>query len=194
MRIFCLTRYPTRSGRKVDARCCQLSNIADPFSDFFPFKKAPKPYFVSENLRYCRARACCLSVTALSLSLSVCVWVCVSVCVCVCAYVCACVCARACASARFSVRQRRAALSVKHRYYVASLIFHASIAGITAQLLSLSYVYLISNRLSWFLCRLTFWKGDLVMYGSRFSHYFIFIPVSDNRNSQMKIYQWKQFY
>ncbi len=36
-------------------------------------------------------------------------------------------------------------LSVKHRYYVASLIFHASIADITAQLLSLAYVYLISS-------------------------------------------------
>ncbi len=35
--------------------------------------------------------------------------------------------------------------SVKHRYYVASLILHASRAEITAQLLSLSYVYLISS-------------------------------------------------
>ncbi len=34
--------------------------------------------------------------------------------------------------------------SVKHRY-VASLILHSSIAEITAQLLSLSYVYLISS-------------------------------------------------
>ncbi len=33
-----------------------VSNIAEPFSDFFPFKKAPKPYLVSENRRYCRAR------------------------------------------------------------------------------------------------------------------------------------------
>ncbi len=40
---------------------------------------------------------------------------------------------------------RGAALSVKHRYYVASLILHASIAKITAPLLSLSYVYLISS-------------------------------------------------
>ncbi len=47
------------------------------------------------------------------------------------------------ASALFSARQRGPALSVKHRYYVASLILHASIADITAQLLSLSYVYLI---------------------------------------------------
>ncbi len=35
--------------------------------------------------------------------------------------------------------------SVKHRYYVASLILHAGIAEITAQLLSLFYVYLISS-------------------------------------------------
>ncbi len=35
--------------------------------------------------------------------------------------------------------------SLLHRYYVASLILHASIAEITAQLLSLSYVYLISS-------------------------------------------------
>ncbi len=85
--------------------------------------------------------------------------------------------------------------SVKHRYYVASLILHASIAEITAQLLSLSYVYLISSDdgaiIRIFLCRLTSWKGELVMYsslnGSRFSHYFVFIPLSDNRNS--KIYQ-----
>ncbi len=43
----------------------------------------------------------------------------------------------ACTHSRFN--------SVKHRYYVASLILHASIAEITAQLLSLSYVYLISS-------------------------------------------------
>ncbi len=101
-----------------------------------------------------------------------------------------------------SVRQREEQRfnSVKHRYYVASLILHASIAEITAQLSSLSYVYLISSDdggiIRIFLCRLTSWKGELVMYsslnGSRFSHYFIFIPLSDNRNS--KIYQWKQFY
>ncbi len=38
-----------------------------------------------------------------------------------------------------------ATLSVKHRYYVASLILHAIIAEITAQLLPLCYVYLISS-------------------------------------------------
>ncbi len=48
-----------------------------------------------------------------------------------------------CASALFSECRRGAALSVKHRYYVASLVLHASIAKITAQLLLLSYVCLI---------------------------------------------------
>ncbi len=47
--IFRLTHGPTRSWRNGDALCCQLSNIADPFSNFFPFKKVSKPYLVSEN-------------------------------------------------------------------------------------------------------------------------------------------------
>ncbi len=73
------------------------------------------------------------------------------------------------ASDLFSARQREKQRfnSVKHRYYVASLILHASIAEITAQLLSLSYVYLISSDdgaiIMIFLCRLTSWKGELVM-------------------------------
>ncbi len=41
--------------------------------------------------------------------------------------------------------ERSSALIQLNRYYVASLILHASIAEITAQLLSLSYVYLISS-------------------------------------------------
>ncbi len=54
--IYCLTRCPTRSWRNGDAQCCQLSNIAVPFSDFFSlYKKRPKPYLVSENRRYCCA-------------------------------------------------------------------------------------------------------------------------------------------
>ncbi len=52
-RIFCLTSGPTRSWRNGVALCYQLSNISDPFRNFFPFKKVPKPYFVSENRRYC---------------------------------------------------------------------------------------------------------------------------------------------
>ncbi len=94
------------------------NDISDPpFATFFPFKKARKPYLVSETRWYCResARSCCPSTrTPLSLSL-------------------------------FSTWRRGAALSVKHRYYVASLILHASVAKITARLLSLSYVYLISS-------------------------------------------------
>ncbi len=70
---------------------------------------------------------------SLSLSLSLCLSVSLSLCVCVCAHL-------------LCPVRRGAALSVKHRYYVASLILHdASIAEITAQLLSLSYVYLISS-------------------------------------------------
>ncbi len=45
--IFCLTHGPTPSWRNGVAQCCQLSNSADPFCEFFPFKKAPKPYLVS---------------------------------------------------------------------------------------------------------------------------------------------------
>ncbi len=71
--IFCLTHGLTRSWRNGDAQCCQLSNIADTFSNFFPPQKAHKPYLVSENRRYCRARSCFPSTrTHLSLSPSVC--------------------------------------------------------------------------------------------------------------------------
>ncbi len=198
-----------------------------PLATFFPFKKAPKPYLVSETLRYCHvsARSCSPSArTHLSLSHSLRLLSCspsarthlslsrsLSLCVCSVALP-----ARAhtslslapslSASAQFlsqrahtplslslslslrllscspsarthlslsrslslrllsfspsarthlslcicSVSLQRAAEeqrfnSVKHRYYVASLILHASIAEITAQLLSLSYVYLISS-------------------------------------------------
>ncbi len=121
MRIFCLTRGPTRSWSNGDAQCCQLSNIADPFSDFFPFKKAPKPSFWKSPVLL-REREVLLSQrahTPLSLAAS--------------------------AQFLFSERQRSSALIQLNRYYVASLILHASIAEITAQLLSLSYVYLISS-------------------------------------------------
>ncbi len=49
------------------------------------------------------------------------------------------------ASGREEQRFNSVKHSLLHRYYVASLILHASIAEITAQLLSLSYVYLISS-------------------------------------------------
>ncbi len=35
---FCLTHGTTRSWRNADAQCCQLSNIADTFSNFFSLK------------------------------------------------------------------------------------------------------------------------------------------------------------
>ncbi len=67
MRIFCLTRGPTRSWRNGDAQCCQLSKT--PLATFFPSKKHPN--LVSENHRYCRARSCSPSArTHLSLSAS----------------------------------------------------------------------------------------------------------------------------
>ncbi len=114
------TRGPTHSLRNGDAQCCQLSNSADPFSDLFPFKKAPKPLLVSENRRYCRTSlafpACALNFISLSLSLylylspSVCsvsvhhAHTHISLALCIC-------------SVLFSARQRRAELnSVKHRY------------------------------------------------------------------------------
>ncbi len=46
----------------------------------------------------------------------------------------------------FSERRRETELSIKHRYYVAFKTLNASIAEITAQLLSLSCVYLIFIR------------------------------------------------
>ncbi len=47
-----------------------LATLQIPLVTFCPFKKAPKPYFVSENRRYCSVRSCFPS-TRLSLSLSV---------------------------------------------------------------------------------------------------------------------------
>ncbi len=77
---------------------------------------------------------------------------------------------------------------------LASLILHASIAKIPAQLLSL--FYLIRQRLDYkdFCADLHLVKESWLcsLNGSRFNHFFIFIPLSDNRNS--KIYLWKQFY
>ncbi len=50
-----------------------------------------------------------------------------------------------CASDRCSAWQLRCSALSQTRYYVASLILHASIAEITAQLLPLCYVYMISS-------------------------------------------------
>ncbi len=102
-----------------------LATLQTPLKIFFPFKKAPKPYVVSPALP--REHEVLLSQrthTSLSLSLSLSV--------------------RLLCSACDGRRRRGAVLLVKHRYYVASLILHASITEITAQLLSLFHVYLIS--------------------------------------------------
>ncbi len=123
-----------------------LATLQTPLATFFPSKK--RPNLVSENHRYCRAsaRSCSPSAranTSLSLSLSLLLL----------------------SFSSASGREEQRFNSVKHRYYVASLILHASIAEITAQLLSLSYVYLIFDFLRRrcdyqdFLCRLTSWKG-----------------------------------
>ncbi len=99
-------------------------NIVDPFSNFFPFKRMAKPYLVSENRRYCRAsvRSCFPSTsharTSLSLSLSL-------------HLLCS-------AHGELGFRLNTDII------LLASLTLHASIAEITAQLLSLSYVYMIS--------------------------------------------------
>ncbi len=74
--------------------------------------------------------------------------------------------------------------SVKHRYYVASLILHASIAEITAQLLSLSYVYLISSD-----------DGAIIMIFVQIIHSVLFVcpvlsndfPISFTRNELLDI-------
>ncbi len=96
-----------------------LATLQTPLATFFPSKC---PNLVSENHRYCRARSCSPSArTNLSLSLHLLIF-----------------------SSAIG-REEQRFNSVKHRYYVASLILHASIAEITAQLLSLSYVYLISS-------------------------------------------------
>ncbi len=124
--------WANRSWRNGDAQCCQLSNIADPFSNFFPFKKVSKPYLVSENRPVLLSeREVLLSQhaqTHVSLSHSL----------------------SASAQFLFSARQpaeKSSALIQLNTDIIllASLILHdANIAKITAQLLSLSYVYLIS--------------------------------------------------
>ncbi len=159
---------------------------------FFPFKKAPKPSFWESLVlpRKCKVLLSQRARTHLSLSVSL------------------------SASALFSAstplslslslcgcstigREEQRFNSVKHRYYVASLILHASIAEITAQLLSLSYVYLISSDdgaiIRIFFVQINILEGSWLcsLNGSRFSHYFIFIPLSDNRNSKIYQFYWE---
>ncbi len=147
MHIFCLTRGRTRSWRNGNAKCCQLNNIADTFSDFFSLKKAPKLYLVSENRRYSRARSCFPSThthTSLSLSLHLSAQFLFSTRTHISLSLSLSLSLSASAQFLFSTRQRRAELnSVKHRYYVACFYNFASIAKITVLLLSLSYGYFI---------------------------------------------------
>ncbi len=96
---------------EMEMQCCQLSNIADPFSDFFPFKKAPKPSFWESPVLLCAsARSCSPARAHTSLSL--------------------------CLLSFYSAigREEQRFNSVKHRFYVASLILHASIAEILCRL------------------------------------------------------------
>ncbi len=139
-----------------------LATLQTPLATFFPSKK--RTNLVSETLWYSRAnaRSCSPSTrTRLSLSLSVCVCsvqrthtpLSLSLCVCsvslpVRAHTLSLSLSLSVRLLSFSStisREEQRFNSVKHRYYVASLILHASIAEITAQLLSLSYVYLISS-------------------------------------------------
>ncbi len=155
-----------------------LTTLQTPLATFLSFKKAAKHYLVSETRRYCRAsaRSCIPRRTPLSLSLSL----------------------SLSTSALFSERRRGAALSVKHRYYVASLILHASIAKITAQLLSLSYVYLISSDDSSIIrifVQINILEGRAfyVVLMSRVS-ITIFYSFRCLTTETVKIYKWKQFY
>ncbi len=153
-----------------------VANLAT-FSDFFPFKKAPKPYLVSDNRWYCRERERGLAFPARAhlsraLSHSVCL---LSFC---------------------SVHGREEQFNFSFFIQLntdiillASLILHASIAKITAQLLSLSYVYLISRSDDGSIIRIFVQINILEVRAAcslnrpHFIHYFILIPLSDNRNS-----------
>ncbi len=131
--ILCLTCGPTHSWRNGDAQCCQLSNIAD-----------PKPYLVSENRRSCCPSPCALSLSlspthththtlSLSLSFSLSLFLPLSLSLSL----------RLLCLARGREEQgfRLNTDIMLHD----SLILHASISKITAQLLYLSYVYFISS-------------------------------------------------
>ncbi len=145
-----------------------LATLQTPLETFFPSKKAPKPYLISENCRYCRLLSQ-RAHTSLSLSLALSLG----------------------ASALFSARRRGAALSVKHRYYVASLILHASIAEITAQLSSLSYVYLIlsdDGSIIRIFVQINILEGR-AGYVVLISHYFIFAFQSLFHNHSI---DWQQ--
>ncbi len=150
MHIFCLTRGPTRSWRNGDAQCCQLSSIADPFSNFFLQKTLQKSirtlfrFWESSEVLLSKRAYISLSLS-LSLSLSAQFLFSVRSHISLSLFLALCVC---------SVSVQRTAAGKEEQSLIqlntdiillASLIFYdASIAEITAQLLSLSYVYLIS--------------------------------------------------
>ncbi len=48
-RVFSVWPVAQPGVGEMEMQFCQLSNIADPFSEFFPFKKASKTYLVSEG-------------------------------------------------------------------------------------------------------------------------------------------------
>ncbi len=115
-------------GEIGDAQCCQHSNIADPFSDFFSLQKK-QPNFAAQGIAVPARTHLSLSASAqflfsactplsLSLSLSLC-----SV------------------SVQRAADKSSALIQLNTDIMLlACLILHASIAEITAQLLSLSYV------------------------------------------------------
>ncbi len=148
-----------------------LATLQTPLATFFPSKK--RPNLVSENHRYCRARSCSPSArTHLSLSLFL------SLCICS-------VSLQRSAERSSTLIQLNTDLccfsnfTCKYsRNHSTAIIFILCVFGAVIMIFCADEHL---RRESW-LCSLN---------GSRFSHYFIFIPLSDNRNS--KIYQWKQF-
>ncbi len=57
-RIFCLTHGLTCSWRNGDAQCCQLSNITDPFSNFFSLQKSAQTLFSFASAKSFFSSAC----------------------------------------------------------------------------------------------------------------------------------------
>ncbi len=100
-----------------------LATVQTPLVTFFPLKKAPKPSFWESQVLP-RKRKVLLSQRGAHTSLSL-----------------------RLLSFLFSDRQRESSAFIQLNTDImdASLILHASIAEITAQLLSLSYVYLLSS-------------------------------------------------
>ncbi len=169
-----------------------LATLQSPLATFLPSKK--RPNLVSENHRYCRASARSCSPRAhtplslLSLSLCVC-----SVSLPVRAHPLS-LSLSASAQFLFSDRQRGAARfnSVKQILCCFSnLTCKYSRNHSTAIVFILCVFDFIRRRCDYhdFLCADEHLGREswLCLNGSRFSHYFIFIPLSDNRNSQ--IYQ-----